>query len=91
MRGAFFDAWRGFLGRYGPEFIPLVVHEKFGHLYATTENMVDYRLRPVNRHVFQLPPGMYVEEEAVFLAAADGRPWAVNFANMVLPRRNDSR
>ena len=27
----------------------------------------------------RLPPGMYVEEEAVFLAAADGRPWAVEF------------
>ena len=31
--------------------------------YVTTENMVDYRLTPVNRHVFRLPPGMYVEEE----------------------------
>ena len=80
------EAWRTFLGSYGPDFIPLVVHEKFGHLYATTENMVDYRLTPVNRQVFQLPPGMYAEEEAVFLTAPDGRPWGVNFANMILPR-----
>ena len=73
------EAWRGFLGSYGPDFIPLVVHEKFGHLYATTENMVDYRLTPVNRHVFQLPPGMYVEEEAVFLAAARWAPLGSEF------------
>lgn len=80
--------WRGFLGSYGPDFIPLIVTERHGHLYAMTENMVDYRLTPVNRHVCRLPPGMYVDEHAVFLPGPDGRAHAVDFANMLLPRRD---
>ena len=80
------DEWRRFCGSYGPKFIPLVVHEKWGHLYATTENMVDYRLTPVNRHVFLLCPGMYADEHAVFLANPDGSVHSVNFCNMILPR-----
>jgi len=80
------DGWRRFMGSYGPDFIPTVVHEKFGRLYATTENMLDYRLTPVNRHVFALPPGLYTDEFAVFLCDADGHPHAVDFASMLLPR-----
>lgn len=79
--------WRAFLGSYGPDFIPLVVSERHGHLYAMTENMVDYRLTPVNRNVCGLPPGMYSDEQVVFLTGADGRAHSVNFANMVLRRR----
>jgi CubicO group peptidase (beta-lactamase class C family) len=81
------DGWRKYIGRYGPDFIPVIVHEKFGHLYATTENMVDYRLTPVNRHVFALPPGMYTDEFAVFLCGADGLPHAIDFASMQLARK----
>ncbi len=80
-------SWRALYGSYGPEFIPLVVFEKFGHLYASTENMVDYRLTPVTRHVFAMPPGMYVEEEVVFHMDATGHPVAAELANMMLPRR----
>ncbi len=79
--------WRRFLGSYGPKFIPIVVHEKFGRLYATTENMVDYRMTPVNRHTFLLPPGMYDDEHAVFLTNPDGSVHSVDFCNMILPRR----
>ncbi len=79
--------WKKYLGVYGPDFIPLVVHEKFGRLYANTENMVDYRLTPVNRHVFGLPPGMYVNELAVFLCDAAGHPHAIDFASMTFQRR----
>jgi CubicO group peptidase (beta-lactamase class C family) len=78
--------WKAYLGSYGPEFIPLVVHEKHGCLYATTENMVDYRLTPVNRHVFAFPPGMYAKESLVFLTGPDGKPHAVDLANMLLRR-----
>ena len=81
--------WLAFLGSYGPDFIPLIVSERHGHLYAMTENMVDYRLTPLNRNVCALPPGMYTDEQAVFLTEKSGRPHAVNFANMVLPRRID--
>jgi CubicO group peptidase (beta-lactamase class C family) len=79
--------WRLCLGSYGPAFIPLVVSERHGHLYAMTENMVDYRLTPVNRNVCALPPGMYADEQVVFLTEANGRPQCVNFANMLLRRR----
>jgi CubicO group peptidase (beta-lactamase class C family) len=78
--------WKAYLGSYGPEFIPLVIFEKHGCLYATTENMVDYRLTPVNRHVFAFPPGMYAKESLVFLTGPDGKPHAVDLANMPLPR-----
>jgi hypothetical protein len=80
------NEWKRFLGSYGPRFIPIVVHEKFGHLYATTENMVDYRMTPVNRNVFKLPPGLYEDEYAVFLSNPDQTVYAVDYANMVLPR-----
>ena len=79
--------WRAFLGSYGPDFIPLVVSERHGHLYAMTENMVDYRLTPVNHNVCALPPGMYSDEQVVFLTDTRCRPHSVNFANMLLRRR----
>jgi serine beta-lactamase-like protein LACTB len=79
--------WRAFLGSYGPDFIPLVVSERHGHLYAMTENMLDYRLTSMNRNVCALPPGMYADEQAVFLTDAHGRPHGANFANMLLRRR----
>ena len=79
--------WHRLCGSYGPAFIPLVVHEQLGRLYATTENMVDYRLTPVNRSTFRLPPGMYDDEHAVFQAKPDGTIHAVAFCNMLLPRR----
>lgn len=80
------EDWKRLLGSYGARFIPIVVHEKFGHLYATTENMVDYRMTPVNRDVFRLPLGMYDDEYAVFLSGPDQTIHSVDFANMVLPR-----
>lgn len=82
------DEWKQFLGSYGESFIPIIVHEKFGHLYATTENMVDYRLTPVNRNVFRLPPGMYDDEHAVFLSNPDRTVHSVDFANMILPKNS---
>lgn len=81
------EVWRAFLGSYGEEFIPIIISERHGHLYAMTENMVDYRLTPVNRNVCSLPPGMYVDEEVVFLTGRDGDVHAINFANMLFPRR----
>ena len=80
------DAWQQFLGSYGPEFIPLVVSVKHGHLYAMTENLADYRLTPLCRTVFKMPPGMYVDEQLVFQPGPDGRVHSVVLAGMVLPR-----
>jgi hypothetical protein len=80
--------WRAVLGSYGPKFIPVVITERHGHLYAMTENMVDYRLTPVNRNVCLLPPGMYVDEQIVFLTDKRGRANEINFANMNFRRRD---
>jgi CubicO group peptidase (beta-lactamase class C family) len=79
--------WKAILGSYGPDFIPLIVTERHGHLYAMTENMVDYRLTPINRNVCAICLGMYTDEHAIFLTDPDGKPHAVNFANMLLKRR----
>jgi hypothetical protein len=79
--------WRPYLGRYGPRIIPLVISARHGHLYAMTENMVDYRMTPLNRHLFAFPPGMYVDEHLVFLVDRRGRPHSVNMANMILRRQ----
>jgi len=79
-------AWRKFLGSYGPEFIPLIISARHGHLYAMTENMVDYRLTPLNRQVFNMPPGMYEDEQLVFQLDADGRVHSAILAGMPLRR-----
>lgn len=49
-------AWQALLGKYGPQFIPLVVSIRHGHLYATVENEYDYRLTPLNRVTFAALP-----------------------------------
>lgn len=79
--------WRKLLGTYGPEFIPLIVSERHGHLYAMTENMVDYRLTPSCPFVCDLPRGMYTGEQAVFLPDRDGAIHAVIFASIRLEKR----
>ncbi len=79
-------AWQQLRGSYGPEFIPLVVSVKHGHLYAMTENLVDYRLTPLCRTVFKMPPGMYVDEQLVFQPGPDGRVHSAVLAGMVLRR-----
>lgn len=80
------QAWRPFLGSYGPRYIPLVIHEKWGHLYATTENMVDYRLTPASQNTFNFPPGMYDDEQITFLPDKSGAIQSVRFASMLLRR-----
>ena len=65
--------WQSLVGVYGERFIPLVVSLRHGHLYASIENEYDYRLTPLNRVTFHLPPGMYSDEQVVFQRAADGR------------------
>ena len=78
-------AWRRFVGSYGPSFIPLVVTIRRGHLYASVENEYDYRLTPVNQFVFNLPPGMYADEQVVFQVDEDGRVRGAVLGNQYLP------
>jgi len=83
--------WRPFLGRYGPDFIPLIVTVKHGHLYAMTENEFDNRLWPLNRTVFKMPPGLYTGEHLVFQTDSRGRVHTAVLANMPLKRRASAR
>lgn len=80
-------SWRQLLGSYGPDFIPLVISAHHGHLYAMTENMVDYRLTPVTATVFDMPEGLYADEHLVFQLDAHGKVHAATLANMTLRRR----
>ncbi len=82
-------AWRPYLGGYGPEFIPLVISWRHGHLYAMTENMVDYRMTPVTATVFAMPEGLYADEHLVFQLDPSGRVHAATLANMTLRRLPD--
>lgn len=79
-------AWQQYVGSYGPAFIPLVVSIRHGHLYAFTENMVDYRLKPINRTVFAMPPGLYTDEQLVFQVGPDGRVYGATLANVDMKR-----
>ena len=78
--------WKKFLGVYGPAFIPLIVSARHGHLYAMVENEYDNRLTPLNRTVFKMPPGMYVDEQLVFQPDARGKVHTAVLANMPLAR-----
>lgn len=85
------ESWKPLLGVYGPDFIPLIVSIRHGRLYAMTENMVDYRLTPVNRQVFALPAGMYADEHLVFNFDPAGNVVGANLANMILRRISGGR
>ena len=78
--------WQALVGSYGPEFIPLIVTIRHGHMYAMTENEFDNRLTPVTRHVFKMPRGLYTDEYLVFETDKRGRVHGVTLANMPLPR-----
>lgn len=79
-------AWRKLLGSYGRSYIPLVISIRHGHLYAFTENMVDYRLIPINRTVFAMPPGLYTDEQLVFQAAPNGEVYSVVLGGVEMKR-----
>jgi CubicO group peptidase (beta-lactamase class C family) len=78
--------WKALVGSYGPDFIPLIVSVKYGHLYAMTENEFDYRLTPVNEYVFKMPPGLYMDEQLVFQTDRRGKVHTAVLANVPLPR-----
>jgi CubicO group peptidase (beta-lactamase class C family) len=81
------EVWKSYCGTYGHDIIPLVVSERFGALFIMTENMVDYRIQPINARTAQLPPGMYIEEEVVFLTDLEGLVFGMDFANMVFKKK----
>jgi hypothetical protein len=81
------ERWQQYVGSYGPDFIPLIVSIRHGHLYMMTENLYDYRLRPINTEVFACPPGLYEGEALIFQRDSGGEVYGVILANMPLARR----
>jgi len=81
------QGWKDLLGNYGPDFIPLIVSERNGRLYAMTENMYDYALAPETETIFKMPPGLYTDERLVFHRNEKGKVHLAVLANMPLPRR----
>jgi len=79
-------AWRKLLGSYGHSYIPQIISIRHGHLYAFTENMVDYRLIPINQTVFAMPPGLYTDEQLVFQVAPDGEVYSVVLGGVAMKR-----
>lgn len=79
--------WKSLFGSYGPEFIPLIISERNGRLYAMTENMYDYALAPETEGVFKMPPGLYTDERLIFHRNEKGRVHLAVLANMPLARR----
>jgi hypothetical protein len=81
--------WQRLVGSYGLRFIPLIISVRHGSVYASVENEYEYRLTPVNRVAFALPPGMYSDEQIVFQEDAAGNVTGLMMANMYLPRQSD--
>ena len=81
-------AWKNLVGSYGPEFIPLIISERNGRLYAMTENMYDYALTPESDTVFKMPPSLYTDERLVFHRNEKGKVHMAVLANVPLPRRH---
>jgi len=65
--------WTNYVGKYGQEFIPLIISIKHGHLYAFVENEFDYRLTPVSETVFDLAQGMYEGQQVEFKLDSNGK------------------
>ncbi len=82
-------AWKQLVGVYGPEFIPLVVSIRNGNLYSAVENEYEYRLKPIDRVTFALPPGMYTDEQLVFQIDSTGKAIGAILANQYLPRSDE--
>lgn len=81
------EIWQKYSGVYGPAYIPVVIYSRHGNLYASVENEYDYRLKPIDRVTFGMPPGMYAEEHLVFQTNPEGEVTGLLLANMYLPRQ----
>ena len=51
-----------------------------------TENLMDYRLRPIAPHLFGMPPGLYEDEYFVFQTNRRGEVYGAILANMPLEK-----
>ncbi|HEY1190558.1 MAG TPA: serine hydrolase [Gemmata sp.] len=83
------EKFKGLIGEYGWDHLPLIIYEKNGQLYALIELTEIDPLTQESDDVFAFPAGsgMYYGEKLVFTRDKAGRATKVNSANVVMERR----
>ncbi len=85
--------WKGLIGEYGWDHLPLIIYEKDGRLHALIEhteiNNLSNRPLDQDQEEFQFPRdgGMYHGEKLVFTRDKNGRATKVAAASVVMQRR----
>ncbi len=81
--------FKGLIGEYGYDHLPLYIYEKDGKLHALIELTEIDPLTEESENVFAFPAnrGMYHGEKLVFTRDASGRATKVTVANVVMQRR----
>jgi serine beta-lactamase-like protein LACTB len=81
--------WKGLIGEYGWDHLPLYIYERGGKLYALIELTEINPLTEESENVFAFPPDrhMYHGEKLVFTRDATGRATKVTAANVTMERR----
>ncbi|MCI0702253.1 MAG: serine hydrolase, partial [Planctomycetia bacterium] len=81
--------WKGLIGEYGYDHLPLYIYERDGKLVALIELTEINVLTEESENVFAFPAtgGMYHGEKLVFTRDATGRATKVTAANVVFERR----
>lgn len=81
--------WKGLIGEYGFDHLPLYIYEKDGKLYALIELTEINPLTEESENVFAFPAdrNMYHGEKLVFTRDKNGRATKVAAASVVMERR----
>ena len=81
--------YKGLIGEYGWDHLPLYIYEKDGKLYALIELTEINPLTEESENVFAFPADrhMYHGEKLIFTRDASGRATKVTAANVVMERR----
>jgi CubicO group peptidase (beta-lactamase class C family)/D-alanyl-D-alanine dipeptidase len=81
--------WKGLIGEYGYDHLPLYIYEKDGKLHALIELTEIDVLTEESEDVFAFPAstGMYYGEKLVFTRDKSGRATRVTAANVTMERR----
>jgi serine beta-lactamase-like protein LACTB len=83
------EKFKGLIGEYGYDHLPLIIYEKDGKLHALIEHTEINVLTEESENVFAFPAdrGMYHGEKLVFTRDKNGRATKVTAASVVMERR----
>jgi len=83
------EKWKGLIGEYGFDHLPLFIYDRDGRLYALIELTEINPLREESENDFAFPPDrhMYHGQRLVFTRDASGRATKVEAARVVMQRR----